>query len=187
MRLQANLFSFSWRVCVFRPSQISQKILHSSRLALLKLQEGLLLFKPVPSESDKEISQAVLIILHIRRTGKACSEEGTELLSDCLILAMGFRCHREAQGGSNPHTDSEIAHHNITEPRNGSDRKEPKDHWVPNPCHWLGHLPLEQVSQRPLDTSKDMVSTAGLDNSFYGISIKTRIKIAIVISSKGLR
>lgn len=103
-----------------------QKILHSSRWDLLKLQKGLTFFKPALSISDKEISQAVLILLHIRRAGKVCSEEGIRVTGDGLILAMGFRCHREAQGGSHPHTDTAVAHHNITEPWNGLDWKEPK-------------------------------------------------------------
>lgn len=38
-----------------------QKILHSNRLPLPKLQEGLLLFKPALSISDKEVSQALLV------------------------------------------------------------------------------------------------------------------------------
>lgn len=67
-----------------------QKIPHSSRLPLLKLQERLLLFKPSLSMSDK-VSQALLTILCIRRAGKACSEEGVRVTEPLSNTGLGVQ------------------------------------------------------------------------------------------------
>lgn len=91
-----------------------QEILHSSRLSLLKLQEELSLFKPALSVSDKEVSQAVLIILLIRRAGKARSEERIRVTEWLSNVGHGVQVSQGGLGrftAPHRHCNSTSSHH----------------------------------------------------------------------------